>query len=490
MTVGPGAYLLAAPGRAFPASVGGPAFVAPPSSTAPPTAFAEWPRQWREGVDLDFRATVAAAGDLPVTLHVRPAGSPEFTSLFMRREASYRYGVRVTGKLLTPGVAESYLSLGAGAAAVNLPGGDTGDRAVLTQTAPPIELLHPGEGTALPEASYSGPEGKGARVTLVPGREAGQQALRLEADGFGPEPSAASMRPAVGPLPSDLRGYDALRLVLRGGPETSQVEVTLVQSDGQAFGINVLLGPVWSEVTLPLGKLQPRWGTTTTTPDLAKLQAVAFVTGAWILGEARARPHAVEVASAALVRKALTWELEVAPAAGPVVLVRPADVRLTPQGRPAQWRTVAGMDPGRTALQVKIDGFGPEPDCVGWRIQLPQFPASERPAMAAAHYVIFKARGTEPQTNKFELVLLEEDGSPWGVGSVPLTTQWQEIRLPIDSIAYFKQWGLNIKNRGGPGDRFHPENAQAVNFCFGAWLYGDQRAKPHGVEIQEVSLAQ
>ncbi|MEI6499648.1 MAG: hypothetical protein WCP21_01335, partial [Armatimonadota bacterium] len=225
-------------------------------------------------------------------------------------------------------------------------------------------------------------------------------------------------------------------------------------------------------------------------PDLTKVQALAFVTGTWILGEAATRPHAVEVASATLLQKRLTWALEVAPAAGPVVLARPADVPLTQQGRPATWRTVGGMDAGRTALSVHVDGFGPEPDCVGWRIALPQFPASERPVMAAARTVIFKARATEPQTDKFELVLIEEDGSPWGVGSVPLTTQWQEIRLPLESLAYFKQWGTKVEDRGGADDRFHPENVQSINFCFGAWLYGDQRAMPHGVEIQEVSLGQ
>jgi hypothetical protein len=448
------------------------------------------PRRWREGHDLDFQATVASLGDSQAVLHVRPGGSEQFTALPVQRRAPYLYGVQVPGKLLTPGTAEAYLSLGTGAATVNLPGGDTGDWAALAQAAPPVELLHLSANSTLPQAGYSGPAGKSARVTLVAGRDPGQQALRLEADGFGPPPSSASMRLPAGPLPANLKGYDALRLLMRGGPNTSKVEITLVQSDGQAFGMDVRLDPIWSEVTVPLDKLQPRWGTTATALDLSKVQAISFITGAWILGDAAGSPHSVEVAAATLTYKPLTWEMEVVPANAPVVLVRPAESHFAPNGHPAQSRLVNGMDPGRTALQVQVEGFGPEPDCVSWRAQSLQFPQSDRATLAAARTLIFKVRATQPQTNKFELVLIEEDGSPWGVPSLPLTTQWQEIRVPLEGLKYFKQWGPSANNRGGPGDRFHPENVQAVSFCFGAWLYGDQRALPHGVEIQEVSLGQ
>jgi len=41
---------------------------------------------------------------------------------------------------------------------------------------------------------------------------------------------------------------------------------------------------------------------------------------------------------------------------------------------------------------------------------------------------------------------------------------------------------------GGEEDRFHPGSVSSVNFCFGAWLFGDEAGLPHGVEIERVEL--
>ncbi|MCE5237835.1 cellulase family glycosylhydrolase [bacterium] len=487
VTVTPGAYVLAAAGKRFPTAVSGPRFVALPPSTAPPAAYTDWPAEWREGRELRVTATVAGVGVEPVVLHVRPAGRAGFTAVPMAAAGAYRYAARVPGELLAPGKVEAYLSVRDGAEMVNLPGGDTGDRSAAALAKPPLPLLKLSEGMTLPTASYSGRAGMGARVKLAPGREPGAVAARLEADGFGEKPSSAGMGLPTLPLTADLTDYEAVRLTIRGGPETSRVEVTLKQSDGPAFGSNITISPAWREITIPVANLEPRWGTKPGRPDLRRVSEICFVTGAWILGDASPHPQAVEVAGAALVHRRQTWLSDVVAADAPVVLVRPAEVKVRLHQQKGTQRLVAGMDPDRAALRVHVDGFGPEPDCIGWRTSVPAGLAAQLPLAAEAKTVIFKARATEPQTDRFELVLIEQDGAPWGL-NVPLTTQWQEIRIPISSLEYLKHWGGKPADRGGPGDHLRPEHVQSVSFCFGAWLYGDKRALPHGVEIQEVAL--
>jgi hypothetical protein len=91
-----------------------------------------------------------------------------------------------------------------------------------------------------------------------------------------------------------------------------------------------------------------------------------------------------------------------------------------------------------------------------------------------------------PDTNRLEVVLLERDSAPWGT-VIELSDRWQEIVVPVDQLRFFAHWA-HPGSRGGPGDRFHPENVESVNFCFGAWLVGDRAARPHGIEVEEVSL--
>ena len=96
------------------------------------------------------------------------------------------------------------------------------------------------------------------------------------------------------------------------------------------------------------------------------------------------------------------------------------------------------------------------------------------------------ARASTPETNGLEVVLLEKDSAPWGA-VIPLTEGWREIVVPLDDFRFFSHW-QHPSGRGGRGDRFHPENVQAVNFCFGAWLFGNRAAQPHGIEVQSVTL--
>jgi hypothetical protein len=109
-----------------------------------------------------------------------------------------------------------------------------------------------------------------------------------------------------------------------------------------------------------------------------------------------------------------------------------------------------------------------------------------RSRLAGCKAVHLRARAGEPGTSAIELVLLEADGSPWGC-NVPLTGAWQDIVIPWEKFSYFSHWKSSTV-RGGLDDRFQPGNLEAVNFCFGSWLFPERAAERHAVEIEGVWL--
>ncbi|MDI6829044.1 MAG: hypothetical protein QME62_11225, partial [Armatimonadota bacterium] len=70
---------------------------------------------------------------------------------------------------------------------------------------------------------------------------------------------------------------------------------------------------------------------------------------------------------------------------------------------------------------------------------------------------VFSAKGDE-RTTQLAIEWDEKDGSRW-IATVALTTEWQQYVLTPDD---FKFW-ISVPNRGGPGDRFRPENAVSMS---------------------------
>jgi len=339
----------------------------------------------------------------------------------------------------------------------------------------------------LPEVSYSGPKDKTAWARIVPGRGPGRYALRIEADGFGPAPSCAGIRWPAKALPPDLSGYNGVRFLVRGGPDTAAVEMGLPQKDGNAFGWDVPLCPVWSVVTVPLRKLRALWSTKSAAPDPARITEISIIFGAWLLGDAANRRHWVEVQTVELVPRTPRWEVRVLARNAPVVLWSAGAHSSHLTGGAYQSHSVGGLDRGVRAVRFSVKSFGPAPDCRSLKVPVAPDVAISREQLARATHVVLKARAGTPRSRAVELVLIEQDGAPWGT-VVPLTPDWQAIRIPLSSLRYFKHWNPPCRHRGGPEDRFHPENVARVSMCFGAFLYPDAYNQPHAIEIQEVSL--
>jgi hypothetical protein len=484
----PGEYALTASGKSAPTTLPGVGFVCPPSSTAAPAAFIDAPATWREGKPYRVTTNVAAMGVSQCTLRFRPAGAKAFEDLPMKRDTAYTWSAQAPVRLLASGQASYYLAVKTADGPYCLPKGAETSAAESEPTR--LALLGIKPDGELPKVDYGGPAGMGARVKWVAGRDAGATALQLDADGFGAEPSCAGTGLKVAASAPAGEPPNVVTFIARGGRYTTCVEVSLVQKDGNAFGANVPLSQAWGEITLPVDRLRPMWSTKATNPDLTQLDHITIVTGAWILGDLSPRHHTVEIQNVFLSRQPNLWSVQVVPADAPVLLCEPAVRPFSSQGRPATIAVVPGMDPGKMAVRISVPAFGPPPDATSIRQQVAAQvePCAEQ--AAKAKFVVIKARAGEPTTKRFELVLVEADGSPWGTMEVPLTEEWQELRIPITGLRFFSHWLPDVKDRGGPGDRLRPEKTEAVNICFGSWLYPDDYAKPQAIEIQSIGLAE
>ncbi|NOY81755.1 MAG: hypothetical protein GXP31_12235 [Kiritimatiellaeota bacterium] len=83
-----------------------------------------------------------------------------------------------------------------------------------------------------------------------------------------------------------------------------------------------------------------------------------------------------------------------------------------------------------------------------------RFPFSEKAAWTS-----FWAKG-DRRTSELAVEWREKDGSRW-IATTPITTDWRQYVLPPGA---FRSWQNTAKGRGGPGDAFHPQNAETLIF--------------------------
>lgn len=109
------------------------------------------------------------------------------------------------------------------------------------------------------------------------------------------------------------------------------------------------------------------------------------------------------------------------------------------------------------------------------------------PKAGPGRTVVVRARATDHQTRKVELALIHFDQRVWGV-NVPLTEEWQDIRIPLAEFRYFAQWG------GVPSydPSFRPDvrRLETIRFCYGKWLSPQTVDLPHGFEVESIRILQ
>ena len=172
----------------------------------------------------------------------------------------------------------------------------------------------------------------------------------------------------------------------------------------------------------------------------------------------------------------------------PAVIFDAEHDRVKPWGSdPFSQRTVPVTESGHKALQISVEKFKPLPSAVSFRHEVDDELDPWRDVLADRTTLRICARALESSTTAVEIVLLERDGAAWGT-NIPLTSEWQDIRVPLRSLRYFSHWADTPESRGGQGDTFHPADLVAVSACFGAWLYPDHFAEPHTIEIESIAV--
>ena len=282
-------------------------------------------------------------------------------------------------------------------------------------------------------------------------------------------------------------------LVLRARPrfpQTAFLEIGLYSNDGAGDGYVVPLPVNFDEVRIPLGVEYRRWGWKDHTVRLEDLIAVTFSMGAWMYryDEDRALEHGVDIEWLALEPCPGAWTAPVVSRRTPVSLFGAQRHRVRVTGDVGHRESYApAMTPGGVALQIAVKGFGPQPSAVGFYNDIAEEVDSRRRDLTRFRTLRLRARALEAATTAVEIVLLEQDASPLGT-NLGLTTEWREIEAPLSNLRHFAGWGFCPPERGGPGDRFRPENVAALQLSFGAWLYPGHAGEAHAAEIQSIEL--
>ena len=492
---GPGDFLLTRKDRAPKegvlrrAEALAPRFVAPSAQTAAePLLRAAVSPQWRAGKPFELRADAALATNL-IALFTSEAGQVREVPLVpaVLAKSPYRYVGILSGEELTPGLwGVTFRAAGPG-----------GVSEFPRENSYGVEWL-PASGTVVPllRIPEKSPDVvkhgiKTAEVTLVKEGFADYttNVLRLTVGEFGEGASAAGYT-----LPFTARSAAlslsraGLRILARGGAKGARVEIGFRMKNGQGLGCNLQVCAGWSQTVVPVTELVPLWGLPSREAfRWQEVEQVSVLTGAWLLrGEESAGGQSFDLA-------ALEW-VPLAPAL-PLKAVAGAmcwDVFDAKAWlRAVDWthelrRWQLRDSEGRLAVHLGADRFDGERESLSVRVpcdgktfaRLWQTEGND-----ALLYV--RARAACPKTTAFELALIENGGVSWGT-VVPLTPEWQTLRIPIDKLRLFTQWDKGMAALAGPHVRL--SRLETINVCFGKWLFPAAAAEPHAVEIAEIGI--
>jgi hypothetical protein len=487
VTVRPGAYLLRRPDAPEPLMWIDRTFYAPPQRDLPPAVWHTPAKALLVGRPLSIAANVACDPDPEqVVLQVRgPEGGVE-PGIRMKARGPYRFESTVPADLVKKGTLTYCIAVTCSGEELTFPGPPQGLATERFVQRDPVTILRFASGDTLPPVNFGGAPGKEAKAELADGP--GGPVLRLTATGFGPPPSAAGIRLPVQSSGEALRGMNTLVVRARSVVQkTSHLEVGLVAGEAKAYGCDVPLAPAFQDFRIPLDRLRPLWQTRGGQCDPASLREVQLTFGSWLFPHAADQAHGLEVESLRLEYEPEAWRVPVHGAEDPFVIFAPAEpIRGISTDLPYRQWIAPGSQPDTTAWHMEVERFGPPPNCIGVRADISDLIATRQPAATQYDTLRIRARATDPATTAVEIVLSEKDGAPWGF-SPKLTTEWSDIVVPLSDLRYFAHWA-QPDNRGGEGDRCHPENLAGVHITFGAWLYPDTYDQRHGFEVESMRL--
>lgn len=145
---------------------------------------------------------------------------------------------------------------------------------------------------------------------------------------------------------------------------------------------------------------------------------------------------------------------------------------------PARYTVVSeGPRKGIYALEFEVINL------TGWDTLLS--PPLPNPFPNGHNLTCFWAKG-DAKTHAMLVEWREKDGSRW-IATVPLSTSWQYYALVPEKFLY---WPDNpSKGRGGPGDRFNPQNAESLSIGLALGHNTNLSPGPHKIWISNIGTA-
>ena len=155
----------------------------------------------------------------------------------------------------------------------------------------------------------------------------------------------------------------------------------------------------------------------------------------------------------------------------------------SPEGR-AVSREISADDRGCRAVRVSCDGFGEKE----WSVL--QFRCSQSdyesffPSAPTGSTVVVRARAATSSTESFDIVLVEPDLKSWRY-HVPLSAEWRDVRLPVDSGIYCGDWPWVPKLL--PGVKPDVRRLACMRLEFGTALYCNHASRK-SFEVSSVRI--
>ena len=481
-TVTPGAWLLTREDAAAELPRVTSTWWAPPEGDRPPTAWAHLPELLPAGRNQTVRIALAGPED------AREPGLRlgDGSSVPLRGVTPYEFEAEVPGdKVAAPELVLTAVAT-FGGQRLAFPGAVpwAGDQPGLP---PPVDLVSFRAMSQPPPVRQAG-NGIGGQSGLTGGSDGRTTALRLAVDRFTDAESWIDVRLPVSAKAEDLSRYTELVVrAKRDVPQTLAFELALVMDDGTGYGGPVTLPRDWADVRVPLASLPLLWGRTGPALDLSLVVAVNIGFGPYTVGKTGDLQHAFTLESIHLAGAEPVWRVPVVAPGEPVVLMADGHPPHAQIRGPAKYRAfeVAGADVGASAYRVEADGFAGQ-SVVSMELNIGPIVSCLGDALTGYTTLVLRMRAGDARTNACEVVLREADGTPWGT-NVPLTAEWQDVRLPLSELSLFKHWGAP-EGRGFEGDTPHPEHLRSMHFTFGAWLFPETTDTPHAVEIEGARL--
>ena len=259
------------------------------------------------------------------------------------------------------------------------------------------------------------------------------------------------------------------------------------RTDKGGFGVNARLRPGRNVVAFMPEEIQPLWGGPRTARPWERIRQLSVLTGAWLM---RGRPlpaqsvvlrrlERVEVAPGFALRAcghAADWEF---------FDVRAALRRGFFSPGAGIWRQGDVDDRGEPAVRLHAESFTGRVDSASFRLNADGAAYARLfPQAGRGRTLLLRARALQPATDRLEVAFALANGQVWGA-VVPLSCDWREIRIPLDTLRYFQHWNLPpIAETDRPDIR----QVQSVNFCFGKWLFPASAHLPHDVEVSSLRI--